>query len=299
MSLLEQFTRRRFIVVTGKGGVGKTLVTALLGRVLAVAGRRVLLLEVDPRANLHELAGTAPSDGDLVAVSSGQYLQNLQPRAVMEQVVRDHLRVEMLVRRVVASPIFQHFVEAAPGLKEMAILGHAWRVLNGHGPEARVGFDVVILDAPATGHGLSLLTAPLVVSDVVKEGPFGHMAGELAAFMVDRDRTAIVTVTLAEEMPVQEALELRAGLEQRIGRTPELLVVNGLYPPVPGRLPAGGTATLWRRRRSINDRELGRLADAWSGPMLSLPLVAVNRGPELVDALQSTFETALRTESRR
>jgi anion-transporting ArsA/GET3 family ATPase len=161
--VLDLLARRRFLVVTGKGGVGKTLVSALLGRILAAEGRRVLLLEVDPRANLHELAGTAPSAGDVVGVGPDLYLQNLQPRHVMEQVVRDHLRVELLVRRVVRSSIFQHFVDAAPGLKEVAVLGHAWRALHGHGPEAKLRLDVIILDAPATRHGVSMLTAPLVV----------------------------------------------------------------------------------------------------------------------------------------
>jgi anion-transporting ArsA/GET3 family ATPase len=300
MALFEQLVRRRFLVVTGKGGVGKTVVTALLGRLLSQAGKRVLLLEVDPRANLHELAGTPPSAGDIVPVGAGLYLQNLQPRYVMEQVVRDHLRVDMLVRRVVTSPVFQHFVDAAPGLKEMSILGHAWRALHGLGAEAKLKLDAIVLDAPATGHGLSLLTAPLVVSDVIREGPFGEMAGNLASFMTDPDRTGIVTVTLAEEMPVQEALELRAALQARIARVPELLVINGLYPRVPDsrRRAVAAHDDLWQRRRAINDREVERLAASWPGPRVRLPLLPVGRGPDLVDALAPLFEDGLRAEGR-
>lgn len=298
MALLDHLARRRFLVVTGKGGVGKTLVAALLGRLLSQAGRRVLLLEVDPRANLHELTGTPPSAGDIVQVGAGHYLQNLQPRYVMEQVVRDHLRVDMLVRRVVASPVFQHFVDAAPGLKEMSILGHAWRILHGMGHEAKLKIDAIVLDAPATGHGVSLLTAPLVVSDVINEGPFAEMAGNLAAFMRDPNQTVVVTVTLAEEMPVQEALELRAALEARLKRGPELLVVNGLYPRVPEsrRRAVPAHHDLWQRRRAINERELARLAAEWKGPRVELPLLPINRGPELVDALAPRLGEALRTE---
>jgi len=298
MALLEQLARRQFLVVTGKGGVGKTLVTALLGRLLSQAGRRVLLLEVDPRANLHELTGTPPSAGDIVQVGAGQYLQNLRPRYVMEQVVRDHLRVDMLVRRVVASPVFQHFVDAAPGLKEMSILGHAWRILHGMGHEAKLKIETVVLDAPATGHGLSLLTAPLVVSDVINEGPFAEMAGNLATFIGDPKQTGVVTVTLAEEMPVQEALELRAALEARVKRSPELLVVNGLYPRVPEsrRRAVAAHDDLWQRRRAINERELARMAAEWRGARVQLPLMPVNRGPELVDALAPRLAEALRTE---
>jgi anion-transporting ArsA/GET3 family ATPase len=299
MALFDRLARRQFLVVTGKGGVGKTVVSALLGRLLASAGRRVLLLEVDPRANLHELAGTAPSAGDVVSIAPDLFLQNLQPRQVMEQIVRDHLRLEMLVKRVVASPIFQHFADAAPGLKELAVLGHAYRLLHGHGPEARLGVDLVILDAPATGHGISMLAAPLVVSDVIAGGPFGHMAGELSRFIADRQRSGIVTVTLAEEMPVQEALELRDALETRIGRVPDLLVVNGLYPPVadPGGREVSATLELLQRRRALNERELARLAASWRGPIVRLPLLPVHRGPGLVDALAPRLADALAREA--
>jgi anion-transporting ArsA/GET3 family ATPase len=295
MSVLAQLATRQFIVVTGKGGVGKTVVAALLGRVLASEGRRVLLLEVDPRANLHEILGTAPSDGEVVPVGPNLFLQNLRPAQVMAEVVRDQVKIEMLARRVTASPIFKHFVDAAPGLKEVAILGHAWRGLNGHGPMAKLRLDTVVLDAPATGHGVTLLTAPVVVSGVVEHGPFGQMAGELAGFISDTARTSILTVTLAEEMPVQEAIELRAALEEKIGRTPDLLVVNGLYPPVPAarRQAVESEGDLWQRRRAINDRELARLARAWRGPRVSLPLLPVQRGPDLVSALTPRFAAAL------
>ena len=288
-------TRRSLLVVTGKGGVGKTLVAALLGRHLASRGRRTLLLEVDPRANLHELAGTPPSAGDLVRVSPTLFLQNLQPAFVMEQVVRDHLRVDALVRRVTKSAIYKHFIDAAPGLKEMAILGHAWRLLHGMGPESAHGIEVVVLDAPATGHGLALLTAPFVVAEVIDQGPFAEMAGQLATFMGDDQQVAVVTVTLAEEMPVQEALELRDGLVERLRRPPALLVINGLYPELPrGRTRRGDPTTeLWARRWAMNERELRRLDARWEGPRLRLPLVPVHRGPQLVDALLPAFEAGL------
>lgn len=294
MTLLDDLASRRFLVVTGKGGVGKTVVSAVLGRLLSGAGRSVLLLEVDPRENLHELAGVAPSGGEVVTVRAHLLLQNLQPRQVLEQVVRDHLRLEWLSRRVVTSPVFKHFVDAAPGLKELAILGHAYRVL--HGLAANLSVDMVVLDAPATGHGLSMLTAPSVVSDVIREGPFGSMAGDLKAFVADPARTAIVVVTHAEEMPIQESLELRAEMQRRVKRSPDLLVVNALYPPVKspgGRLSSDPLARLWIRRRQINDRELSRLEQAWSGPRVLLPFVPIDRGPELPARLAPEMRQAL------
>ena len=286
--------RRQLIVVTGKGGVGKTLVTALLGEVFADAGRRVLLIETDPRESLHQTLGVPPSGGDIASVRSGLLLQNLQPRRVLEQLVRERLRVDLLVRRVLASPVFDHFAEGAPGLKELAVLGHALRVVRGEDRQAPP-VDMVVLDAPASGHAASLVTAPQLVSEIIREGPFGRMAADLSAFMADRERTGIVAVTHADEMPVQETLELRATLQEKFGRGPELLVVNAVLPPFPpGDEPADTSGAplvkLWKMRRSINDRELRRIEATWAGARIQLPLVPIDRGPALIPALRPNLE---------
>jgi DNA transposition AAA+ family ATPase len=114
------------------------------------------------------------------------------------------------------------------------------------------------------------------------------MAGELARFVADPGRCGIVVVTQAEEMPIEEALELRRALHDRLGRAPEALVVNGLYPRLDG-VTAGDEnqlVSLWRRRRRLNERELARLAAEWEGPRLELPQLPIDRGPALIAALQ-------------
>ena len=279
MRLAQRLARRQLIVVTGKGGVGKTTVSAALGRLLA-RDRRVLLLEVDPRENLHHMLGVAPSGGEIVEAGPRLLLQNIRPVAVVEELVRERLKVGVLVRKVLKSPVYQQFVEGGPGLKELAVLMHALRLARGG---AREKVDVVVLDAPATGHGVSLLAAPALVSTVIVHGPVGHMARELAAFVADPERCGIVIVTSAEEMPVEEALELIALAGDRLGHRPEAVVVNGLYPPLPS---AGEAPPLWVERRGANLRELARLEAAWSGPRIELPLLALDRGPELVAALE-------------
>ncbi len=299
MTLVDHLGRRQLLVVTGKGGVGKTVIAAALGRVLAAAGRRVLLLEVDPRENLHQVVGVAPSGGEVVRVGPGLVLQNLHPLKVIEEIVREHLRVPLLAGRVIASPVFQHFAEGGPGLKEMAVLAHAVRVLRQDPGRPAPDIDLVILDAPATGHGVSMLAAPRLVSEVIQEGPFGRMAQSLTALVADTERTGIVAVTRAEEMPVQETIELRAALELRVRRSPELLVVNAVYP----RYPAGGVgargadaflARLWQIRSRANQRELARLDSAWEGPRVDLPLLPIDRGPALLAELGDRLALGLR-----
>jgi len=261
MDLAARLGRCQLLVVTGKGGVGKTAVAASLGRLLAAAGRRVLVLEVDPRENVHQMLAVAPSGGAIVAAGPRLWVQNLKPGQVLDEIVRERLKVEMLARRVLASPIYEQFSAGAPGLKELAILGHALRLLRRAAPAGHAGdggwhaadggwhaaatapaLDVVVLDAPATGHGVRLLMAPRLVSEVIGSGPFGALAGELAGFVADPARCGIVVVTQAEEMPVEEALELRQALADQLGRQPELLVVNGLFPPLPAGLDGPAAA---------------------------------------------------------
>lgn len=308
MDTLRELARRQLLVVTGKGGVGKTLLTGVLGTLLARHGRRVLAVEVDPRENLHQMLGVDPSGGAVVTTPFGVSLQNLRPRDVLDEIVRERVKLELLVRRILVSPVYQTFSEGAPGLKELAILGHAAMQVRGFGRRPP-RFDTVLLDAPATGHGLSLLLAPKLVSEAIPGGPFGELAGELAGFAGNSELCGVVVATAAEELPVEEALELRQSLADRLGRVPLLLVVNGLYPPFPGGVgaedPRGDEAVpalaadasqlraLWRDRRRVNERERARLLAAWQGPVAELPLLALPAGPELVRRLAAQLAEQL------
>jgi anion-transporting ArsA/GET3 family ATPase len=296
MDLLDTLARRQLLVVTGKGGVGKTAVSAILGRAFADRGRRVLVVEVDPRENLHQMLGVPPTGGEILVAGPRLWVQNLKPRQVLDAVVRERLKLDLLANRVLASPVYHHFADGAPGLTEIAILGHALRLVRGiqkGAPE----LDMVVLDAPATGHGVRLLASPLLVSDVIRSGPFAEMAGELAALISDPERCGIVAVTLPEEMPVQEVLEMREALRGQVKKDPEALVINGLYPPAPPAPPDLGKddelVALWRRRRLLNERELARLRAEWPGPRLELPQLAMNRGPALTALLQRCLEQAV------
>ena len=227
------------------------------------------------------------------------WLQNLRPRAVLDELVRQRLPIGPLARRVLASPVYDHFVDGAPGLRELAVLGHCLRLVRGE-VEGAPRVDLVVLDAPASGHGLALLEAPLLVREVIQKGPIGKMTAEVAELVRDPERSRTVIVTQAEEMPVTEALELRQAMEAHLGRCPELLLVNGLFPavaatdpPVATDSPTFGLDCLWRRRRALNDRELERLAVAWRGRILEIPLLPIERGSDLVDALLPWLEPEL------
>ena len=304
---LRALVDRRLVVVTGKGGVGKSAVAAALALFCAGQGKRVLLLEVDARENACQMFGIPPSAGELIEAAHGVWLQNLKPRDVLDRIVRERVRLGVLAKKVLASPIYHQLTEGMPGLRQLALIDHARELTASDSKEER--FDLVILDAPATGHGISLLDSPRLISEVISDGPIGEMAQELAALVAEPEQCAVVVVALAEEMPVQETLELAAKLEARLGRGPELLAINGLYPEVTASAAGGGkkvlskrssTGTaagdamraLWHRRREINERELERLERAWKGPHIELPLLPIERGPELARRLAAVLEEA-------
>jgi anion-transporting ArsA/GET3 family ATPase len=291
--------------VTGKGGVGKTTVAAALARLLASRDRGVVLLELDAREPLHRLLDVPPSAGEAVPAGPGLHLLNLRPQAVMEALVRDRLKIAPLARRVIANPVFRHFVDGAPGMKELAVLGHSLRMVR---HEVRPHADVVIVDAPATGHGVQLLAAPALVAEAIGRGPLGKLAGQVAEFVGDQERTAVVVTALAEEMPVQEALELLGMLRERVGRTPDLVAVNGLYPLFPAPPVGAGSEEqgalapaleLWRQRRAMNEREVGRLTAAWQGPLAQIPLMTEPPGPVLAARVSDVLAAALAPAGRR
>ena len=282
-NVLARLDQLQLLVVTGKGGVGKSTISAALGAHLANRGRKVLLIEVDPRENLHQLLETPPSGGEIVEAASNLWLQHIDPRELLDDLVRETLKVGALARKVLASPVHLHFTEGAPGLKQTAVFGRALRMVEGHGPKELRRPDVVILDAPASGHGIAWMTAPQLVSEVISSGPIGKMAAEIAGFLADTERFGSIVVTTAEEMPVQESLELIEAMHVRLDRRPELVVVNAVYPPAPRPRAGNDDATrLWIRRRQVNEAELARLESGWDGPTVEIPLEPIDAGPVLV-----------------
>ena len=295
MGVLDRLESMQLLVVTGKGGVGKSTISAALGALLANRGRTVLLIEVDPRENLHHLLDTPPSGGQIVEAAPHLFLQHLEPRKLLDDLVREKLKVGALVRKILSSPVHRHFTEGCPGLKETAVFGRALRMVEGHGPRKLRRPDVVILDAPASGHGIAWMAAPQLVAEVISSGPIGHLAAEITTFLEDRDRFGAVVVTTAEEMPVQESIELLEAMEQRLDRRPELVVVNALYPPALKPRPGDDGATrLWARRRAVNEEELARLAASWDGPLAEVALEPIDAGPTLVGVVGEQLAQALR-----
>lgn len=224
---------RRLLFVTGKGGVGKTSVSAALGILAARRGIDTVVVEVGQDGALSDLLRTGreiePGDGRTpVPVSPHLFVLHLEPKAALTEYLELQLRVKRLVRLVVGNPGFRRLLDAAPGWRELITLGKLWHLESlRDGAEPRWG--LLIVDAPATGHGLSLLSVPHVVLDTVRLGPLRKHTDWVQALIQDSARTLVLPVTLPEELPVKETRELRPRIRE-LGIALGPLLANGVEP---------------------------------------------------------------------
>jgi anion-transporting ArsA/GET3 family ATPase len=222
---------KRFVVVTGKGGVGKTTICAASALALAVQGKRVLVAMCNAKERLSTMLGTAPLGPQVAHVAENIWAVNMLPEVALEEYGALVLRSRALYKTLFDNRYVRTFLRAVPGVQEWAMLGKAWWHTTEKLPDGSPRFDVVILDAPATGHGLDMLRVPKVIVDVVPTGLLRRDAERAWALFQDPHACAIVLVTLPEEMPTTETIELAHALAD-MGLPVSRVVVNGVLPPI-------------------------------------------------------------------
>ena len=291
--LLDELLRRRLVFLSGKGGVGKSTVGLALALAARERGKRVLLVEIDAPREAARVLGSGPSGLREAEVAPGVFTVNLRPRDVMDEYVRHMVPTEMLSRRVIESPIYARFFAAAPGLPELMLLGKIMKLEEARDRwSRRPRYDLVIVDAPATGHGLSLLRVPLAASKAVPVGPIGHNARRILALLRDAERTTLALVAIPEEMAVVETIEFHETASDELGIHVSAVLLNACHERrldeaqegVVLRLAASGAdgtlgrgvrlrAALLAGRRHVRRRKLTRFYQARLRRALSLPLV--------------------------
>ena len=209
--LLEQLFRRRLVVVMGKGGAGKTTVSAVLARLAARSGRRVLLVELGGARALARLLGVGSPDYRPLPVGHGAWLLSMDAHAALEDYLLRQLRLRSLYRLAFRNRWVGPFMDAIPGLPDLIQLGKVWDLLQEQ-EEGRSRWDLVVLDAPATGHGLGLLAAPRSMMELTGSGPFHANARKVHELLADPAQTAVLLCALPEPLPVNEAFELARAL---------------------------------------------------------------------------------------
>lgn len=318
MEPLRPLTDRRLVIVTGKGGTGKTTVTGALALAAVRAGRRVLAVEVGADSELPALIRPGASDPgyDGVELEPGLRAMRIEPYRALAEYLGLQLGVRGLAERVLRNRAFRQLLDAAPGWRELITLGKVWHLEQMREPGGGPRFDLIVVDAPATGHGLTFLDVPRVVVSAVRMGPLRRNAGLVEAMVKDRDRTLLLPVALAEELPARETEELVRRARDEIGIAVDRVVVNAVTPaPLPpelGDLPArlralGGRplpglptpATMaaciehLRARSELGTRYLEELRERCGLPVVALPAL-----PAGVEGPAELAELALRLAPR-
>jgi len=208
---MAQLPRTRLLVITGKGGVGKSTVSAALALALARSGKRVLLCEVNSGGRATALLGYPPAGPELTRLEGELWSVDVRPADAMREYVLKRIRIERVYRAVFENSLVRAFLRFIPSLAETVMLGKIlWHVRATEG--ARPRWDVVVVDAPATGHALTFLGVPQVLLDTLPPGTMAEEATWMRDLLVDPAVTKAVVVALPEELPVLESLELAAGL---------------------------------------------------------------------------------------
>jgi len=282
---------KRLVIVTGKGGVGKSTVALALGLKAAERGKRTIVCEVSSQ----ERASHAFHRGS-VGFTETELLPNLygisiDPDEAMREYVLLSLKVKAMRDLLFRSKIFTYLAAATPGLRELVTIGKIWELsLDPRKIKGGKPYDLVILDAPATGHGVGFLQTPKTFANVARVGPIASQGETLHRFVTNRRTSGVAIVALPEEMPVNETATLEQDITRKVGASVDRIFLNGLYPErfsaadaakLDGALgqadgpprDAISAALLVAKRSTAQRGQLARLEGKTRAPVTTLPFL--------------------------
>jgi anion-transporting ArsA/GET3 family ATPase len=298
---------KRLVVVTGKGGVGKSTVAIALALAAAQQGKRVILCEVASQEHLSHVFHRAELGYHEVEMEENVWAISIDPDESMREYVLLQLKVRAMRDLLFKSRLFTYLAAATPGLKELVTIGKIWELtLWDRKVKGGNRYNTVIVDAPATGHGVGFLQTPRTFAGIARVGPLRQQAEALDKFIRNRERTGVAVVALPEEMPVNETAKLEHDLADRVGVPVDRIYCNGLYPErfdeaeveriaeADGDVlvRAASRAAVSEARRARAEREqLARLEELCSAPVTTLPfLFEPEIGVEQIRALAAGIE---------
>ncbi|HEY5052866.1 MAG TPA: ArsA family ATPase [Solirubrobacterales bacterium] len=288
---IPELLDKRLVFVTGKGGVGKTTVAVALGLRAAAAGKRTIVCEVSSQENASRMFDHAQVGFHEVEMAENLWSISIDPDESMREYVLLQLKVRAMRDMLFRSRIFNYLAAATPGLKELVTIGKIWELaqLDRKVKQGRK-YDLVIVDAPATGHGIGFLQTPRTFAAIARVGPIHSQAERLNSYITDQKLTGTAIVALPEEMPVNETAALEHDLRTEVGVAVDQIYLNGLYPErfskkeaeriaeiaggEEGPVRAATRAALSEHNRARSQRaQLARLRRRVDAPVKTLPFL--------------------------
>lgn len=307
---MPQLLDTSFLFVVGKGGVGKTTVTASIALAAARKGKRVLVAMTNAKERLSTLLEVEPIGPNNQNVAPNIDAVNMVPQVALEEYGLMVLKSRTLQRAIFENRIVTGLLRGTPGMEAWAMLGKAYYHTKETLESGRRRYDLVIVDAPATGHGLDMLRVPKVIVEVAPPGLLRREAEEALDLFRDPARCGVVLVTLPEDMPANETIELHQAIVTELRMPPHTLVVNQVLPrlfaPAERTLAVGladmlpldsslhGLAVAGRTRairEEVQEQSLAKLVQALPGlPRVTLPMLFTPEFQrEAIESLSSAF----------
>jgi anion-transporting ArsA/GET3 family ATPase len=288
---MPEILDKRLLFVTGKGGVGKSTIAISLGLAAAARGKRTIVCEIGSQENASRFFKRAEVGFHEVELEENLWTISIDPDESMREYVLLQLKVRAMRDMLFKSRVFTYLAAATPGLKELVTIGKIWELaqLDRKVKKGRK-YDLVIVDAPATGHGIGFLQTPRTFANIARVGPIHSQAEELNRFITDQSATGAALVALPEEMPVNETATLERSLREEVGVAVDGVYMNALYPErfseeetarleEAGERAEGAAADAIRaaaseHRRARSQRaQLERLRERVTAPVKTLPFV--------------------------
>ncbi len=228
---MSALAHQRLLIVTGKGGVGKTTLSAALALASARRGLRTLVCEVNTKERVTHLLGRPEVGAEIGSLEENLWAVDVRPAEALREYALMILKFESIYNAVFGNRLVGYFLRFIPSISEIVMLGKILFHLKEKRPDGSWRFDRIIIDAPATGHAITLLSVPQVIIDTVPPGPLANDATWMRDLLTDPKITGTVLVSLPEELPVNETLELHEALTQKVKLTTSATVLNGFIAP--------------------------------------------------------------------